>query len=764
MPPSSIIAPATLIARRQWVLWRAEGAKGSKVPYTIGGVRRASSTDPRTWASFDDVLRCFERDPERYSGIGYVLSGDDGLVGVDLDDCRDPETGAIAPWARAILDSLHTYSEVSPSGCGVKAWARGALAESVKTAHVEVYPRARYFAVTGQRLEEYPAEPQDAQAALDALAEHYGRGRGGEAPAYATPPPTADSHHARWARRVLGAAVAKTIAAMDGEKHNELLGAARLAAGAMPHISEQEIEQTLYDAIRLRAADPRGALKTIRDGIKMGVAKPLEPPTPPTSEGLAVKDGRAYCPRCGGEVRKSKYPYPGTEEPGWYCPDCKGAMKWPAEAFTPATPRAARPEQPAPPAAPVEYAEAPPIPTPARSLAVEPIEPTRYYIDGMLRAGLALFIGNPGIGKTPAAVQLSLAFAAGGMWLGALPCRKSRVLYIGVEYDKAYVKEVMLDSTGTAAVPSDLYIHTVETFTPPSTEEQSINMLEYYLRVMEINVLNIDVFSGFLPREKFKQDKYRGDYAEFLAYHRLCMHHKALLVGMWHGNKRDKDPETAYNGGQGLWGSAGGGRLTMFYDDDQQVRLRSQLRGHERKEYVLEQARVSGAHFWSVVDADPDPIFASEAQRAIYQTIKKYSSSAEPLAPNGVRGILKSERPELELRDVYVRQFIGRLEERGILRKIGGGYVIHRGSPGSPGSGGSPGSPGSPEIVHPLHSENAQEAIQPGSVLRGSWIAPIGYGDAENEGAIQAIHDFSRSTELQSDPDDRPVDDPDEEL
>ena len=247
-------------------------------------------------------------------------------------------------------------------------------------------------------------------------------------------------------------------------------------------------------------------------------------------------------------------------------------MKWPAGAFTPSTAQnSIRPRTEAPAAT---YEIAPPTPTTAPLLARKVIPPTRYYIPDMLRSGLALFIGNPGIGKTPALMQLAIAFAAGGMWLGAIPCRKSRVLYIGVEYDEAYIKEVLLDSAGTPDLPEDLFILSVETFTSPATEEESLAMLDYYLRVMQIDVLIIDVFSGFLPREKFKQNAYRGDYAEFLAYHRLCMSHKALLVGAWHGTKRDKDPEMAYNGGQGMWGSAGGGRLTMFYDDDQQVRLR----------------------------------------------------------------------------------------------------------------------------------------------------------------------------------------------
>lgn len=340
-----------------------------------------------------------------------------------------------------------------------------------------------------------------------------------------------------------------------------------------------------------------------------------------------------------------------------------------------------------------------PTPITAAELGVKELPPTRYFIPEMLRAGLALFVGNPGIGKTPALIQLALAFATGGRWLGALPCPKCRVLYIGVEYDEAYIKETMIDSYGSTDLPPELFILSLETFTPPATEEESIAMLSHYLDVMEIDVVIIDVFSGFLPREKFKMDKYRGDYAEFLAYQRMFLNKRALLVGAWHGGKHAKDPETAYNGGQGMWGSAGGGRLTMMFDEEQQVRLRSQLRGHERREWVLEQARIGNARFWSVVDADPDPIFGSDAQRRIYMAIKRFSSPAEPLTPAGVRGILQQETSAdvVPLKEPYIRQTLSRLEDRGILRKCGGGYIINKsnGSRGSDGSLGSRGSGGS---------------------------------------------------------------------
>lgn len=440
----------------------------------------------------------------------------------------------------------------------------------------------------------------------------------------------------------LGNAVGRVRSAPDGKKHDILLGAARALGGLVPLglLTQREIEHSLYAAIEGRAADGKNARQTILDGIAYGIAKPWN-----ADDVFKYRDAP---PHRNGTV------------------------------------------------APVEMKTAEiiayPRPISAAELALKEIEPSRFFIPEMLRAGLALFIGNPGVGKTPMLIQLALAFASGGKWLGAIDCPKCRVLYIGVEYEEAYIKEVAIDSYGSADLPVDLFILSMETFTSPRTADESIAMLEYYLTTYQVDVIITDTFSGFLPTEKFKQNAYRGDYAEFLAYHRLLTLYRALLVGSWHGGKYNKDPETAYNGGQGMWGSAGGGRLTMMRDEQSdQVRFRSQLRGYDRKEWVITQARVGNAHFWSVVDAEPDPIFGSEAQRRIYQIVKESSTPSEPITPAGIRGILAQDAPELGIKENYIRQMLMRFVERGIMVRSGGGYVTkHAVTPVTPVTGVTP--------------------------------------------------------------------------
>src|SRR5215210_6181766 len=123
--------PERLTERPQWVNWRLEErelGKKTKVPYTPGTLRRASSTDLMTWRTFSEALAAYERSEPPYSGIGFVFCSADPFVGIDLDDCQDPETGAVEEWAEEIISSVKEgYVEISPSGTGIHIVVEGTV-------------------------------------------------------------------------------------------------------------------------------------------------------------------------------------------------------------------------------------------------------------------------------------------------------------------------------------------------------------------------------------------------------------------------------------------------------------------------------------------------------------------------------------------------------------------------------------------------------------------------------------------------------------
>ncbi len=130
--------PEELRRRRQWV-----NRDDRKIPQTPGTKRCADSTDSETWRSFEEAI-------EDGRGLGFVFTSGDPFTGIDLDKCRDPETGVVEEWARRIVEDLDGYVEVSPSGTGLHIIVRGKLpAGHNRRGHVEAYSAERYFTMSG---------------------------------------------------------------------------------------------------------------------------------------------------------------------------------------------------------------------------------------------------------------------------------------------------------------------------------------------------------------------------------------------------------------------------------------------------------------------------------------------------------------------------------------------------------------------------------------------------------------------------------------
>jgi len=83
------------------------------------------------------------------------------LLGFDLDDCLDVN-GMLKPWAQSTVERFSdTYIEMSPSGQGLKIWAKGDLPASVPGVRVgdgqiEMYDRAgRVFSGAPLEVEDH---------------------------------------------------------------------------------------------------------------------------------------------------------------------------------------------------------------------------------------------------------------------------------------------------------------------------------------------------------------------------------------------------------------------------------------------------------------------------------------------------------------------------------------------------------------------------------------------------------------------------------
>ena len=166
LPLQPDAVPDKLRERDHWVCWRYEWRDDdwTKVPIDATNGGRGDSTDPETWTSFANALAYHERDGTDTDGLGFMLE-ESIVAGLDLDDCRDPKTGDLEPWADDIREDVPTYAEVSPSGTGVHLVGFGFKPDGRcrgdvdgAEGHIEMYDSGRYLTVTGHALDEAPAD------------------------------------------------------------------------------------------------------------------------------------------------------------------------------------------------------------------------------------------------------------------------------------------------------------------------------------------------------------------------------------------------------------------------------------------------------------------------------------------------------------------------------------------------------------------------------------------------------------------------------
>lgn len=165
--------PEQLQAHPHWVNWKAKqnGPRIDKIPICPETQGPASVTDPGTWADF----RMAALNGLRWElGIGVVLAKEEGLVGIDIDHCVDPMAGIIDEKALAIVHAMNSYTEISPSGTGLRIFVRGTLPPGRrKRGPLETYSEGRYLTVTGNQVPGTPSIIEERTAELAAFHAEY---------------------------------------------------------------------------------------------------------------------------------------------------------------------------------------------------------------------------------------------------------------------------------------------------------------------------------------------------------------------------------------------------------------------------------------------------------------------------------------------------------------------------------------------------------------------------------------------------------------
>ncbi|OLN23943.1 hypothetical protein BTO30_00490 [Domibacillus antri] len=150
--------PKEMREMKQWVCYKAvpRGEKITKVPVNPNTGMNMDSNSVENWLSFEEAIQYTGKN--FITGIGFVFTEADDLVGIDIDGCV--ENGIFNQVAEEILCQLKgkAYAEYSPSGKGIHLITKGAKTSTrSKNSEygLEVYQNKRYFTVTGNMLNGY---------------------------------------------------------------------------------------------------------------------------------------------------------------------------------------------------------------------------------------------------------------------------------------------------------------------------------------------------------------------------------------------------------------------------------------------------------------------------------------------------------------------------------------------------------------------------------------------------------------------------------
>ena len=149
--------------------------KYDKLPINPHTGKFALANNAATWGRLDQAIAGI--DAYQCHGISLMLAKRWQIVAVDLDGCRDRDTGTVAPWAQDIIALFGPcYWGPSVSGTGVRILVRGEIpaGHNDQERGIEIYGHARQMTLTGHLGADAIRTIEPRQEAIDAfLAEHF---------------------------------------------------------------------------------------------------------------------------------------------------------------------------------------------------------------------------------------------------------------------------------------------------------------------------------------------------------------------------------------------------------------------------------------------------------------------------------------------------------------------------------------------------------------------------------------------------------------
>jgi hypothetical protein len=503
-------ALAYLGNQKVWLCWKWEwnGKKWTKPPFRADNpMRHASSTDPNTWGSWkeavDQVLA------GKADGIGFTLK-ELNIGGIDLDHCRDPETGVIDLWAQEYLQRFSgAYVEATVSGTGLRIIGTSdiqnmapkfRLPEKGNGAALELFSNSsHYLTLSGNEIRQCISLPPIGEQ-MTAIATELGRKKdrshGSEAEGLTWSP--AAETKVRSALFTISTNE-ETLTAKFGDSHGTWIRVGR----ALERLDWGERGFALW-----------------HDWSKQNEEK-YNP------DGLRTQWDSFHRTRNSREnpVHINTLFYLARQF-GW-SNDCAAGQKksWKDGLIT------------------------------ARELKTKKFDPMRIILPGLITEGLTILAAKPKIGKSWLALDVCLAVAGDRFVLGNMKPVQGDVLYLALEDNDRRLNKRLNKILQQEEGPEHLELHTEWKRLDQGGLD---NIAAWCEQHPDRKLIWIDTLARVRPKAGRNDQPYDADYNALGALQQLSLKYQIAIVINHHLRKMssEDDPFDDVNGTQGLHGSA----------------------------------------------------------------------------------------------------------------------------------------------------------------------------------------------------------------
>jgi hypothetical protein len=188
----------------------------------------------------------------------------------------------------------------------------------------------------------------------------------------------------------------------------------------------------------------------------------------------------------------------------------------------------------------------------ATELLQRPFQPIRWAVPGIIPEGVTLLAGAPKIGKSWAALDISIAVVCGGHVFGSVQVDPGEVLYLALEDNERRMNSRVTKSLRGGSIPPGLHL----AYQVPRINEGLIDQLGVFVAEHpNVRLIVVDTIKPIRPLEKKNERIYDADYGVGRPFLALAAHFNLSILLIHHTNKsRSEDELDTVSGSTGLAG------------------------------------------------------------------------------------------------------------------------------------------------------------------------------------------------------------------